>query len=108
MQSKYTSRFPNIRKFIVADVTNDVKNVLISIKECISSQIHMGEPMPLTYIELEKVIIAERDKRKEEGKPPIVSWKDWIKMGNIANISEEGTLLRATKLFHELVINLLF
>lgn len=103
MQRKYNSRFPNIRKFIVADVTNDVKNVLISIKEIISTQRNMGEPMPLTYLELEKEVIAEREKRKGLGQPPIVAWRDWIKMGNIANITEESTLIRATKLFHELV-----
>lgn len=107
MQKKYLNRFQNIKKWLIADVTSDVKNVLIAIKEIIALQTHMGEPLPRTYLELENLVIAEKANRNREGKPPIVTWSEWIKMGNIANIHDEGTLTRATKLFHEMV-NFLF
>lgn len=102
MHVKYQDRFPNIKKFLVCDATQDVKQVIITIKEIISLQKHMGEPMPLTYLELEKVIKEETKTRKENSRPPIVTWKKFQKFGVIANISDESTLLRAAKFFHDM------
>lgn len=63
-------------------------------------------------MELEKIIL---DYCKSSS--PIVTWKNFIKIGNIANIFDPSTLLRyflnyylyniilrATKFFHDLVI----
>lgn len=53
--------------------------------------------MPLTYLELERVILSEKHRN-------ILSWSDYRRLGTLANITEETTLLRATQLFHDLVI----
>jgi hypothetical protein len=61
----------------------------------------MGEPIPKTYIELEKLVIEER----RTVSPPIITWRQWIKLGNIANITDNNTLIRAAKFLSNLVRN---
>ena len=63
----------------------------------------MGEELPLTYQELEKLILNERETRKQNNKAPIVSWQEFIKLGAMANMKDEEALARAAGLFHDLV-----
>jgi hypothetical protein len=85
VKDKYQQRFPDIRAYIAADVTRNVKDIKARVKDIISKMDTMGELMPLTYVELEKLVIAERAERKESGSP-IISWKDFIRLGHIASI----------------------
>lgn len=104
----------------IVDVTRDVKSIKQSLIEIVSDpnlMPHMvciisfnqptieiqqqGEQLPKTYIELEKLVIEGRTTTH----PPITTFKDFRKYGAIANIvHDDRKLLRATLLFHELVI----
>ncbi len=78
IQRKYVSsgRFPNIKHIIVADVTSDIKPIKEALRKIVPNserELSMGEQIPLTYLELEKLVLQEKLHRK----PPILSWKEY-------------------------------
>ena len=99
MVNKYGDRFPNIKQIVAIDATKNVTNLKDALKNVANELPTMGEPMPQSYVELEKLLIEER----KEKVPPIISWKEWVHLGSIASISDPSTLLRATNFLHNLV-----
>jgi len=99
MVEKYRERCPNIKAVITADVTQNVSEVKNAIQNVIvTSQHHMGELVPQTYLELEKLIGQEKQHRK----PPIMYWQEFAKLAWAANLKEEESIKRATQFFHDL------
>jgi hypothetical protein len=62
----------------------------------------MGEQLPQSYLELERLIREEAISRRAAGHAPIATWREFVKWGIVANITEESVAV-AAQLFHDLV-----
>eukprot|EP01114_Cavostelium_apophysatum_P022155 TRINITY_DN7922_c0_g2_i4.p1 TRINITY_DN7922_c0_g2~~TRINITY_DN7922_c0_g2_i4.p1 ORF type:complete len:1489 (-),score=439.35 TRINITY_DN7922_c0_g2_i4:127-4593(-) len=96
LRDKYMKRFKNIAQVVAADVTKSVKQIKKSLKDMTAQHKIMGELMPQSYLELEKLIIEERKTKN------IVGWPYLLKLGAVANLNDSGAILRAVKMLHEL------
>lgn len=114
LQTKYCKRFPQIRHLVYADLVKNAKEVKTgnyrvimqidwqAIKSVIAGLETMGEQLPQSYMELERLIKEEAVSRRAAGLAPIATWREFIKWGIVANITEENVSI-AAQLFHDLV-----
>jgi small GTP-binding protein len=99
LDRRYRRRFPNIvAMHLVSCVTQKgVDQLRVEIERLVARQPHMGEELPTSYLELEKMVLHEKSRV-----PPIVSWRDFSGMAQICNIRDEKELVSATRLLHNL------
>ncbi|PRP80501.1 hypothetical protein PROFUN_11723 [Planoprotostelium fungivorum] len=98
IHDKFSPLFKNIVEYISVDATKSVDILKNKLRTLIAQQPTMGESIPRAYLELERILLEERATRT----PPIMSWDDYRKIGQLASIHDDMTLERATQFFHDL------
>ena len=98
LQKKYLVQFPSIKQIIPVSCSNNINidEVNLWVQEIVRNQPQMGELIPTSYLELEKLVKDESLVRV----PPVVNWEQFKAMGIICNIKPDK-LLTATTLLND-------
>ena len=100
MRNKYMQRFPNIQSIIPISCSTKkgINEVRLWLETVVLAQPHMGELIPTSYLELEKLA-------QDQGRvllPPTKTWEEFETMGAICNIKDKERLANASRLLHAL------
>eukprot|EP01104_Vermistella_antarctica_P011534 TRINITY_DN3225_c0_g1_i1.p1 TRINITY_DN3225_c0_g1~~TRINITY_DN3225_c0_g1_i1.p1 ORF type:complete len:2234 (+),score=480.91 TRINITY_DN3225_c0_g1_i1:263-6964(+) len=100
MQDKYFEKFPSLQDVVPLSCQSlrGMDQLKLLIEMVIANQEHMGEEVPLNYLELEKLVLDMKVKRV----PPIMTWDEFTAIGVMCNIKTQESLLVATSLLHKL------
>lgn len=105
VRKKYQKRFPFIKYSVAvsAKTGSDIDLLVQKIREVIRVQDHMGELIPKTYMEMERLVRTECIAVKEGRAPypPLRNWADIQKLGSYCYISDEDELRRCIHLLHD-------
>lgn len=112
VRRKYQRRFPFIKKSIAISSKNESDIALLydSIKDIISVQSFMGELIPKSYNEMERLIREEAQRIKEGTAeyPPIRSLQQIREIGSYCNIETMEELKRCLHFLHDLGVLIYF
>lgn len=105
VRKKYQKRFPFIKYSLAvsAKTGSDIDLLVQKIREVIRVQDHMGELIPKTYMEMERLVRTECIAVKEGRAPypPLRSWTDIQKLGSYCYIADDEELRRCVHLLHD-------
>lgn len=104
IRTKFQKRFPFIRLSISLSCKYEleVAQLLDNIKDIIREQPHMGEIIPKSYYEMDRIIESERIRLKLMNEPPIKSWRDIKILAEDCNIHSDDELKRCLHFLHDL------
>ena len=96
--NKYIGQFPSIKKVIGVSCSQfvGIDELDLWIQDIIRKQHFMGELIPKSFLELEKLVKEEAIKRV----PPVVSWNEFCTMGKFFQIGYD-LLPVASSLLHD-------
>lgn len=96
IKSKYRQFAPMIRFIVPMSSYGDLSELIISIKEVVAEQQILGQIVPSSYLELERVIALDRD-NAQPGSIPIKTWEQYREVANLAGIKTDEELKRASQ-----------
>jgi hypothetical protein len=98
LEKRYTERFPNVEgiHFVSSVTGKGLDQLLANMQTIIAKQEHIGQPLPSSYLELEKILVGQARERV----PPIMSWGEYRSVAKLCLIEHEQDLLTATSLLH--------
>lgn len=105
VRKKFQKRFPFIKYSLAVSAKNesDINNLVAKIRDTVRVQDHMGELIPKTYIELER-LVREESQAVKEGKapyPPMRSWAQIQQLASYCHINDDDELRRCVHLLHD-------
>lgn len=100
IENKYFQQFPSIQNVcpVSCKSGHGILELNLWIQSIVLRQKFMGEIIPKTFAELEKLVKQEKKKIV----PPVVSWKELEAMGVMCNIKSSNTLFTAAQWLHNL------
>ena len=105
VRKKYQKRFPFIKYSVAvsAKTGSDIDLLVQKIRDVIRVQDHMGELIPKTYVEMERLVRTECLAVKEGRAPypPLRSWAEIQKLGSYCYITDDDELRRCVHLLHD-------
>ncbi|KAL6057002.1 Myotubularin-like phosphatase domain [Balamuthia mandrillaris] len=104
MQSQFADF--GVKKYIAVSCLTGkgLKALKDGIVELALSQRNMGEQIPVSYLELEKVAFRMKVERQKNRQPPTISWPDFREevFKNVSGLTNDEELIRAAEFLHEL------
>ena len=100
LETKYCPQFPNIQGIHMISCTDltGIQQLDLWIQAIVVMQPYMGEQIPKSFMELEKLVKEEKTKRI----PPVVTWKEFSRMGFISNVKTADQLASAAGWLHNM------
>ncbi|KAL6078168.1 Myotubularin-like phosphatase domain, variant 2 [Balamuthia mandrillaris] len=96
--AKYKSKFPSIQSIHFVSCANGkgLEELKADIADTVSKQRWIGEEMPNTYVELEKMV------KNSHKRPPIAFWSEFLTMAGLCGIKDEMAVRVAASHLHNL------
>ena len=100
LEAKYCAEYPNIQGIhTISCISQDgISQLDLWIQAIVVNQSYMGELIPKSFMELEKLVQQEKAKRT----PPVVTWDEFSRFGYICNVKTHDQLSAAAAWLHNM------